>query len=561
MPQTATQLLVNASDAGLHITGLDGWTQTRLAKTLQIRRETLNAIINRSPGSEPTDERPRMIEACRKLITFAAALSSKDDAVLKNPIDVANLQSDDGQAYEHHRLRLHRLVEEAVQSNQFTNALCRIGEFASTAMHAAEAYRLRMICNLVTAIQRLLDKPSSREVSTAVLRANLVRLYRAERTARRIGRDRQSDPSIQEQLHYVRGQAGYALIFSGILLMQPRLIRRGGERLFHAIAVQPAEDCGHWSNLLRAVNDLLAGNPVDAQKWAGRIIAIAKAQTGDGFATAYHTLQSKGEIQRLRTHWSQSEDKTAVDRLLQSAPSKDPPNRGCTFKQAVHGAVAALVLTWAAWATVPAFAGDGRDFKSSQTDPANTPRVQTPPAQGSTPTPARPQTATASGSTPKDARPVVRLRGVGRFRIDESDSDAKSNREIDRGNADLAIASNESDLALAGNRLAQALDDAWGDNIKAYPRVTGGSAKIIVVPKPMPERNPETAIDRPAPRPTPISTDPVDKAARALDMAKNYLSTGDESIARRKLKEIVKSYPETPAAQQAQTMLQQLAAN
>ena len=240
MPQNAMKLLVDASDAGLHITGLDGWTQTRLAKTLQIRRETLNAIINRSPGSEPTDDRPRMIEACQKLITFAAALSAKDDTVLKNPIDVANLQSDDGQAYEHHRLRLHRLVEEAIEGNQFTNALCRMGEFASAAMHAADEYRLRMICNLVTAIQRLLDKPASREIPSAVLRANLSRLYRAERMSRRIGRGKAINASVREQLDYVRGQAGYALIFSGILLDKTPLVRRGGKRLFSAIASQPA---------------------------------------------------------------------------------------------------------------------------------------------------------------------------------------------------------------------------------------------------------------------------------------------------------------------------------
>ena len=99
MQHNANKLLADASDCGLHITGLDGWTQTRLAKTLQIRRETLNAIINRAEGSEPTPDRPRMTEACQKLITFAAALSAKDDAVLKLPVDIHNLQSDDGQAY------------------------------------------------------------------------------------------------------------------------------------------------------------------------------------------------------------------------------------------------------------------------------------------------------------------------------------------------------------------------------------------------------------------------------------------------------------------------------
>ena len=576
MPHNAIKLLVNASDAGLHITGLDGWTQTRLAKTLQIRRETLNAIINRSPGSEPTDERPRMIEACQKLIIFAAALSAKEDVILKSPIDVANLQTDDGQAYEHHRLRLHRLVEEAVEGNQFTNALCRIGEFASAAMHAPVAYRLRMICNLMTAIQRLLDKPASREVPTAVLRANLVRLYRAERMSRRIGRESAIDDSVREQLDYVRGQAGYALVFSGILLTQPRLVRRGGTRLFRAISDQPAQCCGHWSNLLRATNDLLAGFPIEAHDWATRMVMIAQQQSGNGFAAAYSTLKSKGEIQRLRTHWAQSDEKSEVDQLLKAAALKNQQNGVATFKPAVRGAVAAISLSLAVWVTASAFAGDGRDFKSSQSDPGNTPRVPSQPAPQSTSATARPQNPTATGTTtgiasPKAAvsitatrtpatgsRPVVRLGGIGRFRIDDTDVDSRSNRDVDARGWDVAIASGNADVAMVDERLIRSLEDAWGDNINAYARVANPPVKIVPVQKPFPEREVKVAI---APIVPPVRSDPADNAAKALGMAKNYLSTGDETIARRKLQEIVKNYPETPAAQQAQAMLEQLAVN
>ena len=573
MPHNAIKLLVNASDAGLHITGLDGWTQTRLAKTLQIRRETLNAIINRSPGSEPTNERPRMVDACQKLIRFAAALSAKDDAVLKNPIDVANLQSDDGQAYEHHRLRLHRLVEEAVEGNQFTNALCRIGEFASVAMHAADAYRLRMVCNLVTAIQRLLDKPASREVPTAVLRANLVRLYRAERMSRRIGREKSSDASVREQLDYVRGQAGYGLVFSGILLMQPPLVRRGGRRLFCAIAVQSAPCCGHWSNLLRATNDLLAGFPIEAQGWASRMVKIAQKQPGNGFATAYTTLKSKGEIQRLRTYWAQSDDKNAVDQLLRAAPLKDQQSTVATFKTAVRGAVAAILVSLAAWVTFPAFAGDGRDFKSSQSDPGTTPRMQSQPAQPPTTPAPRIQnpTATTAGkfapvptganATATGARPLFRFAGFRRFRSDDTSADSRLSRDIDSKDWDLAIASNNSDVEIDADRLARALEDAWGENIKAYAGVAGRTSKIVVLPKPAQERNARDVNSRPLPKPLPVSNDPAEKAAQALGMAKNYVSAGDELIARRKLQDIVKTYPETPAARQAQAMLQQLAVN
>lgn len=579
MPHNAIKLLVEAADAGLHITGLDGWTQTRLAKTLQIRRETLNAIINRSPGSEPTDERPRMVEACQKLLTFAAALSAKDDAVLKNPIDVANLQSDDGQAYEHHRLRLHRLVEEAVEGNQFTNALCRLGEFASAAMHAADGYRLRMICNLMTAIQRLLDKPASREVPAAVLRANLSRLYRAERMCRRIGRERAMDKSIREPLDYVRGQAGYAFIFSGILLAEPRLVRRGGRRLFRAIDLQPAPCCGHWSNLLRATNDLLAGFPNEAQAWAKQIVRFAETQPGNGFATAYLALRAKDEIQRLRAYWNQSDEKSVIDRLLKAAPAKDPQGIAAGYTQIAKGAVALILLSLAAWVTCPAFAGDGRDFKSSQSDPVNVPRAQSQPVQSTTTLTPRmqnsAQAATAAGKfatvpgSPRDSanstRGFTRLGGFGRFGIDNISADSRSNRDIDSRDWGVAIASSNADVEINPDRLARTIADVWGDNIKAYGQIASPSAKTNVMPKPAPEKGVQEAVARPTPMLTPKSAtatrDLAIKAEKALGMARNYLSTGDETIARQKLKEIVKTYPETPSAQEAQALLQQLASN
>ena len=115
------------------------------------------------------------------------------------------------------------------------------------------------------------------------------------------------------------------------------------------------------------------------------------------------------------------------------------------------------------------------------------------------------------------------------------------------------------------DRLVRTIADVWGDNIKAYGQIASPSAKTNVMPKPAPEKGVQEAVARPTPMLIPKSAtatrDPAIKAEKALGMARNYLSTGDETIARQKLKEIVKTYPETPSAQEAQALLQQLASN
>lgn len=549
MRHNATKLLANASDCGLRITGLDGWTQTRLAKTLHIRRETLNAIINRTPGSEPTTERPKLVEACRKLITFAAALSAKDDAVLKNPIDAGNLLSDDGQAYEHHRLRLHRLVEAAVEENQFTDALCRLGEFASAAMHAPKPYRLRMICNLVTAIQRLLDKPASRETPAAVLRANLSRLYRAERAARRCGREGKTDKGIREQHDYVRGQMGYALVFSGMLLADARLVRRGGERLFAAVNAQPDPSYGHWCNLLRATNDLLASSAEDAGEWARRIVALTGSpHVAGGFSKSYSMLESKDEIQQLRSYWESGADRMTIRRLAGDAR----PSVSQCHKQPAIGAMIGLVLALATMFTASVFAGDGRDFKSSQVPSTNAPATPVAPGTPRARVEVVKAKSAASADVPQSS-PAMSARM--RRRLNDFNQGLRIERDANAPNPDNGPLADAND-DLTGATLVKFTEAAWGENIKSYGPAP--AVKAAMVPAPSPAKDAESApavIKKPAP------LTPAEKAAGVLAMAKNYANIENVEVARKKLQEILKTYPATPAAEEAKVMLAELAGN
>jgi hypothetical protein len=582
----AIKLLSEASDCGLRITNLDGWTQTRLAEALHIRRETLNAIINQSPGAEPTPQRPRMLEACQRIIAFAAALSAKEDAVLKLPIDAANLQSDDGQAYEHHRLRLHGLVEQAALDNHYTDALCRLGEFASSALHAPPQFRLRMLCNLVTAIQRLLDKPGSRDVAAPVLQNNLRRLYRALRCARRFARPRlPDDASTREQFDYIHGQAGYALIYCGMLLGDPRLVHRGGRRLFPAVAAQPDPSYGHWSNLLRATSDLIASAPADGRQWAVRLLPLAESQpAGAGFAQAYLALEAKNEISHLRAHWDQNPAdartlREIIDRQRRTVSprtaSTDGNGRAALRRRATASAIGILFALTALYAT-PARAGDGRDFKSANTaapqtapPPAARPAVRTAGSTGAA------STAAAGGAT---GLTVVRPAGLpttppnigyqkrpSRYAngLDLRDLRNLETPGYDADDEPLVIdppppmppvddtplVARNTDPMSGPASVGQLAHAAWGDSINSYAR-SAPARRPVAAPAPS---------DKPAPVPKPVPpTDPAARAARDLEMARNYLASDRTDIARAKLISLVQNYPETPSAKDARALLDQL---
>ena len=370
----AARLLDEAATAGLRITGLDGWTQTRLAGSLNIRREVVNAIINKDPVAEPSDSRPRMVEACRKIIAFAAIISPKDDAVVPRAVEATHLLDDDAQAYECHKLRLRKVVEDAVGGGAFIESMHRVGELWSHAVNAPPRFRVKMIGNVVLAIQRLLDKPQSRSIPVDLLDHNLRRLTLAEWAARRAVRAMNGPADERakalDDLAYIRGQAGYAMIFNGLLARSDRSVRRGRRRLWRAADAQPSPDYGHWSNLLRAINDLMANGHEPAQDWAHEALAMAEKQgPARGFAAAFTRLRDNRELVVLCDFWQKQATMRRVDAILARATVTVPQAASATSAASARarrarGPTAAAILLLAGLLMTPsnARAGDGKEL-------------------------------------------------------------------------------------------------------------------------------------------------------------------------------------------------------
>lgn len=370
--ERVAQLFDEASAAGLRITGLDGWTQTRLAGSLKIRREVINAIINRDPVAEPSDSRPRMVEACRKIIAFAAVISRKEDAVLPREVDPSLSLDDDAQAYETHKLRLRRLVEDAIGGGAFIEGMFRVGELSSQAVHAPARFRVQMIGNVVTAIQRLLDKPQSRSIPADLVAHNLRRLTLAEWAARRVVRAMpagEGRTKAADDLAYIRGQVGYAMMFSGLLASADDALRRGRRRLWRAATRQPSPDYGHWSNLLRAINDLLSNGHAPAGAWAGAVVDLAQRQQHPGFSQAFTRLRDNGELVTLINYWQSSGVMPRVTDVLgrgsgAAQQSKQSSQRRKTRKGATAAAI--LLLVSLLMAPSAARAGDGKELAAQR---------------------------------------------------------------------------------------------------------------------------------------------------------------------------------------------------
>jgi hypothetical protein len=371
----AAKLFDEAATAGLRITGLDGWNQTRLAGSLKIRREVVNAIINRDPAAEPSGARPRMVEACRKIIAFAAIISRKDDAVVTREVEALGRLDDDAQAYEYDKLRLRKIVEDAVGGGAFIEAMYRVAELSSHAVHAPPRFRVKMIGNVVTTIQRLLDKPGSRSIPLDVLDHNLRRLTTVEWSARRaVHAMAPGDERVKsaDDLAYIRGQVGYAMVFNGLLARSRKAIRRGRRRLCRAVRVQPSPDCGHWSNLLRATSDLMANRYRPARKWALAAVRIAEKQNHPGFAAAFTRLRDNGELTTLIDFWKKKGVTDRVNAVLARAQLAPAAAQAAARSRRARGPTAAAIVLLVGLLTAmtsSARAGDGKELSASRSAP------------------------------------------------------------------------------------------------------------------------------------------------------------------------------------------------
>lgn len=91
---------------------------------------------------------------------------------------------------------------------------------------------------------------------------------------------------------------------------------------------------------------------------------------------------------------------------------------------------------------------------------------------------------------------------------------------------------------------------------------TASLLEVINPPAPPPGKRVASSPASDAAGPTkPVASDSAEKAAQALDLAKNYVTLQKYDLARPKLKKIMESYPGTPAAREAEKILKTIENN
>jgi hypothetical protein len=165
-------------------------------------------------------------------------------------------------------------------------------------------------------------------------------------------------------------------------------------------------------------------------------------------------------------------------------------------------------------------------------------------------------TTTTGTGAQADAR-AARGQGVG-IGLRRPEFDPNSDGELGVAELDALIDALSSRQPGATTAVGTVPEAAWGESLQSYLR--DPSART---PAARPEVKKVEAPPR-APAPAPVvargPVDPAVAAARALQMARNYLTAGNESVAREKLKKVIDAYPQTPAAEEAAALLKQLAA-
>ena len=113
-----------------------------------------------------------------------------------------------------------------------------------------------------------------------------------------------------------------------------------------------------------------------------------------------------------------------------------------------------------------------------------------------------------------------------------------------------AIAMSSAPTETAANAKQQ--PGARGPNSRGQP--TRGSASADTSSK----QSTPPATAAPPPPPPAVADDPAAKAARALSLAKSYITAERYDAARDRLQQLIKTYPDTPAAKDAKTLLDQI---
>ncbi|MEM7310086.1 MAG: hypothetical protein AAF682_25645 [Planctomycetota bacterium] len=266
-----------------------GSNQRGLAQLIGEDPATLNRFLNADALDRHSRTRPAWLRIADKV--ELRCLNGKHDIDDDALPPVNSTDSDDEQWYVRHWYRL----VAARERYDSIEALLRMGEFCSQALHGPRGYAARMCVNSLLTFSAIIDELDHGAVSNELLRHTLTRVDRLERHAMESMSDEERATLPQRALGYASMGRG----FLGLLLEERGIVGHAVQGLINSAAMPHETRFKLWHNTLGFLDLLLAREYPGAGPWSGEAAEIARVDVSDSL---YNALRTR-ELPALKASW------------------------------------------------------------------------------------------------------------------------------------------------------------------------------------------------------------------------------------------------------------------
>lgn len=267
-------------------------TCTGLAGILEVHHSVLSRFIHAVPGYTPAPSRPTKMELLERVEEICSR-----PYVLRR-LDHTSITSSDPERQDHEiwfQNFLDRLID--LERNVApAHALALMPEPCVQATSAPPPYGPSMCVNALLYTMTFLTALEPADASRALVQRTLERVGRLERAAL----ERAGGNFLEQAEWRVKGYAAGCRAHAARLLGDAEAMSRALDALREAAAHQREHADGHWVNLIKLLDRMLALDGVRAQEWSTTIAHHADAHWDETLQLALDAYS----LPRLEAHWS-----------------------------------------------------------------------------------------------------------------------------------------------------------------------------------------------------------------------------------------------------------------
>jgi hypothetical protein len=278
-------------------------TQQFLADHLTVNRTTLSKFLSETPGFHPAGGRPVMVNILERIESVCADIDLDLVAEEYLPPVEAEEANDDYEWFRHHTVRLRQLPKLDP-----VTALGRVPELCAQACNGPRGYRSAMTLNTIMRLAFVLERPEAECATPRLFRQTADRIRRLADVALQYADEIDKDDVRAAVPHRAHGYSGYGLAYCGLYGRDDALIVDGLERLGSAVVMQHPRTAGHWANLFRVVDTLLARQVEGAGRVADHTGRLALAGWDENIE---YTVANRS-YPRLVDHWESQAPELAI---------------------------------------------------------------------------------------------------------------------------------------------------------------------------------------------------------------------------------------------------------